>query len=139
MNISQEDRWIGERLIKAGVLTKEERDHVLEVQAEPINKHIRFGDLAVREGYCEEGEIESIGGFLGEMLVEAGLLNSEQLKTLLDLQKSMRESGLFAPNIGELAAVREFCDKQEIEDFILFSRRTSRGVSSEMPGESSDW
>jgi hypothetical protein len=136
--VTLEDKWIGERLVKAGVITEQQRKDVLVIQDEPVNSHIRFGDIATREGFCQREEIESISGFLGDLLVEKGLLTEEQLEELLRLQKNMRDGGLYAPNLGELAAMHEICDKKDIEATIVFNRSGAR-KNLNLPEESSDW
>lgn len=48
---------IGEFLIRIGVMTPEQREHVLEVQArEP---HRRFGEIAVELGYIKDSAIDA--------------------------------------------------------------------------------
>lgn len=139
MGVTLEDRWIGERLIDARVITREQRDKVLEIQSEPINHYRRFGDIAVDQGFCERAAIESISGFLGQLLVAEGLMSEEQVKAILKLQQSMREGGLHVPNFGEMAALREYCSKEDIERVIAIKRRLHMDIKATMPDETSDW
>ena len=135
-----EEKWIGQRMVDRGIITAAQRDKVLEIQAMPENKNIRFGDIAIAQGYCTEEEIESMGGFLGEILVAEKVLTQEQLNMLLERQNNMRKTNLYVPTVGELAVIYEYCNKQTIESAILRNRHGKRDTSKPvLPDESSEW
>lgn len=139
MAVTLEDKWIGERLVQAGILTDEQRNNVLKIQSEPINSHIRFGDIAVDEGLCTHKQIDSIGGFLGELLVERKVLTQEQVDKLLEMQANMREARLYVPTFGELALMQEFCSKEDIENAIIFGQRNKPRNIHSSNKDTSDW
>jgi len=60
LSLGQVDQPIGQVLVKMGVMTQEQVDHVLETQAESdADPRPRFGEVAVELGYISESHVES--------------------------------------------------------------------------------
>ncbi len=84
--------WLGEALVKSGVLTDEQLERALRIQGY-LEQPKQLGAILVELGYVTKRNIsEAISKFgsgilLGEMLVEQGLISREGLDTALRIQK----------------------------------------------------
>lgn len=107
----------GERMIGAGLITPEERDIILAAQARQVKEgkpKMRFGEMAVELGFTTPQAVESLPGFIGEKLVEAGIISPEQQLSLIGKQQELREQGRYM-RFGDLVVDSGFCTREEIE------------------------
>lgn len=114
-----EHRRIGVRLISAGCISEDQRDAVL-IKQEALNargQHVRFGELAVQMGFCTREQVEGLPGYLGERLVQAGLLTREQQGLLVTWQEKLREKGIHI-RFGDLASSEGICTQAQIETVV---------------------
>ncbi len=60
--IDPSDNRIGAKMIAAGVISESQRDALLRKQQKLRDAHIymRFGDIAIQEGYCTRGQVEDV-------------------------------------------------------------------------------
>lgn len=114
---------MGRRLIDAGIISENQRDIVLDEQHawNEQGKHIRFGELAVEMGFCTTEQVEALPGYMGDRLVEEGLITLEQKQLLISWQKRLRDKGIFV-KFGELMVSEGFCSQSEIEAVITISQ-----------------
>ena len=110
------DYRIGDRLVEAGYLTHEQRDILLKKQEERklLGKRVRLGELAVEEGFCNKEQVESLPGYIGERLVALGAITAEQREALIDWQGQLRKDGIII-RFGELTVSEGFCTRADLE------------------------
>lgn len=106
---------IGNRLVSAGVLSVRQRDLVLEAQEKlkETGRWVRFGDLAIQVGYCTKEQVESLPGYIGTLLVAAGVISEEQRQLLVAWQEKLRLKGRNV-RFGDLAVSEGLCSESEI-------------------------
>lgn len=122
-------RPIGERMVSAGLITEDQRDELLRRQRaekmdDPMGKRLRFGEMAVEAGYCTQGEIESLPGFIGDKMLDAGLIDDRELKMLLTWQQDQRDKGENATHLGELAIEAGYCDNEDVDNILGKKKET---------------
>jgi hypothetical protein len=113
---------MGKRMMAAGLITKAQLNQLVIKQSSLKNKgiDIRLGELAVLEGYTTTEAVESLPGYIGDKLVDAGLITPEQQLSLIGKQKEMRAAGKRI-RFGELAVQERYTSLEEIE--LLFMMR----------------
>jgi len=111
---------MGPRLVLSGTITNEQREKIVHQQK--INKKSgeewqRFGEIAVQKCFCCEEDIESLNDFIGEKLIEQGIISRDQQKKLIEWQRDLKKSGI---NVlfGELAVNEGVCSKKDIDNHL---------------------
>lgn len=109
----------GERMVRAGLLTKEQCSQLLIRQENLLAQQhkVRLGSLAVERGYCSQSDIDALPGFIGERMVQAGLLTRSQQRLLLKWQSKLRARGVDV-RYGELGITEGFCAEEEVESLM---------------------
>ena len=109
---SDESATIGEKLIGAGKLTRDQLQQVLDYQS--VNGG-RFGQIGIQMGFFSENELndvlaerQTIKPRLGDELVRRGIITEEQLKSALDMQR--RSGG----RLGDILAYQNAVDEKEL-------------------------
>lgn len=92
---------LGELLVERGILTQEEVDLILKMQANPA-------------------------GLIGRQLVENGLVSREQLREALDEQAEYVHAGLQAPRIGEMLVDKGVIKQDDLA--ILLKKKETPGT-----------
>lgn len=107
----------GERMVKSGLLTKKQREKVAKVQTQLkiAGKWKRFGVIAVEQGFCSANDIETMPGFLGQKMIDVGILTPEQNLKLVEWQNSLRNSG-YPTRYGDLAISEGLCTQDQVEE-----------------------
>ncbi len=120
---------IGARLIAAGFLNQIQRNKVLARQnaLNAEGEHLRFGELAMRMGFCTAEQVESLPGYLGDKLVSAGLITPAQRRLLITWQGRLRKKGIVI-RFGDLTISEGFCTAAEIEAVISIDPRACCGT-----------
>ncbi len=107
---------MGDRMIDASLITTEECEYILAGQNKLKNKGkwSRFGELAVHYGFCTTEQVEALPHYLGDTLVELGILTEKQKITIVKWHKQLRQKNI---NIllGELLISEGLCTKEQID------------------------
>lgn len=124
MNQDTETNWIGDRLVKEGVLTPSQRDKVIaeqqRLQDEGVNE--RFGIIAVRLGFCETSDVESIPGYIGDLLVDSGIITLDQHFKVMKKQDDIFQAEGRYHRYGDIATEMNFCMRESVEECLLLNR-----------------
>jgi hypothetical protein len=111
--------FFGARLVSAGLISESQREQVSIVQTKlKLNgKWQRFGDIAVDQGFCSANDVESLTGFLGQKLIEAGILTPTQQQSLAKWQTRLRNKG-YNVRYGELMVSEGLCSQTQIDELL---------------------
>ncbi len=109
----------GSRMVKAGLITQDQCNVVLNIQVQlrVDGDNLRFGDIAIEQGFCSPDQIENMSGFIGKQMKEAGLLTPEQQDALVQWQSKLRSKG-FSVRFGDLLVSEGFCTREEVEKLL---------------------
>lgn len=122
LNLYKYQTPIGQLLQKAGLVSREQVEAILQEQA--YERHLRFGDLLVRRGWVKPEtvdffaeELPKLASFhpeqpLGQYLKKAALLNDYQIEQILTFQ---RRTGL---KFGEIAVLKGWLKQETIDLFL---------------------
>lgn len=87
------ENLLGRIMVDMGFLTSEEKEECMTIAKSPEAQGMRFGEICVSKGYTSREHVDKAldfqkkaKGFLGEILIELGLLTPEQKESCLKLQ-----------------------------------------------------
>lgn len=106
----------GMRLIAAGLITPNQRDDIVSKQNEYREKGVivRFGEVALLEGYCTRNQLENLPGYIGDALVNLGAISADDKKQILKWQYDLRAKGIDL-RFGDIAVNEGFCSREDVE------------------------
>jgi N-acetylglucosaminyldiphosphoundecaprenol N-acetyl-beta-D-mannosaminyltransferase len=133
LNLYQYKSPIGQLLKRAGLISAEQVEEILQEQA--YQRHLRFGDLLARRGWVKPETVDFFAEQLphletahpqqplGQYLKKAALLNDDQITRILNYQ---RQTGM---KFGEIAVLKGWVNQETI-DWFLQTVKTEHKVRS---------
>lgn len=114
-----ENRRMGNRMVAAGIITDEQRQEIVTLQKEQRERGliIRFGEMAVLEGFCTIEDVEDMPGYIGELMVLKRIITEEQRDNILRWQSQLREKGVHI-RFGEIAITQGIATQHDIEEIL---------------------
>ncbi len=106
----------GMRLIAAGLITPQQRDEIVSKQNEYREKGVivRFGEVALLEGYCTRDQLENLPGYIGNALVQLGVITRADKEQILRWQYDLRAKGTDL-RFGDIAVNEGYCTRDDVE------------------------
>ncbi len=122
LNLYQYKSPIGQLLKRAGLISTEQVEEILQEQA--YQRHLRFGDLLARRGWVKPETVDFFAEQLpklatahpqqplGQYLKKAALLNDDQITRILNYQN---QTGM---KFGEIAVLKGWVKQETIDWFV---------------------
>ena len=142
-----QDGRVGRMALFAGWMTRKQVQTCLRLQEQAGSRgedRLRFGELAVREGYLTEPDLAALLRIqkiqrpakeeqaFGVLAVRAGLISQDQLDDCLAEQQRLLKEHNQTPTLGLLLCDKELLTERQVKAILDFQARAGTGLLAEL-------